>query len=44
MSNNLIQWLELNQYIDDNIEVLSIEEKEKLIHELEILTQIIINN
>lgn len=44
MEIKLMQWLELNEYINDNIDVLSIEEKENLIYELEKLTQLIINN
>ena len=43
MSNILIQWLELNNYIDENIDILNIKEKENLINELEKLTQEIIN-
>ena len=43
MNNILIQWLELNNYIDENIDILSIKEKENLINELEKLTQEIIN-
>lgn len=44
MEIKLVQWLELNEYINDNIDVLSVEEKENLIYELEKLTQLIINN
>ena len=44
MEIKLMQWLELNEYINDNIDVLSIDEKENLIYELEKLTQLIINN
>ena len=44
MEIKLVQWLELNEYINDNIGILSMEEKEKLIYELEKLTQLIINN
>ncbi len=44
MEIKLMQWLELNEYINDNIDVLSMEEKENLIYELEKLTQLIINN
>lgn len=44
MEIKLMQWLELNEYINDNIDVLSMEEKEKLIYKLEKLTQLIINN
>lgn len=44
MEIKLMQWLELNEYINDNINVLSMEEKENLIYELEKLTQLIINN
>lgn len=44
MENKLVQWLELNEYINDNIDILSMEEKENLIYELEKLTQLIINN
>lgn len=44
MEIKLMQWLELNEYINDNIGILSMEEKEKLIYELEKLTQLIINN
>ena len=43
MNSILIQWLELNNYIDENIDILSIKEKENLINELEKLTQEIIN-
>lgn len=43
MENILIQWLDLNNYIDENIDILSIKEKENLINELEKLTQEIIN-
>ena len=43
MNNILTQWLELNNYIDENIDILSIKEKENLINELEKLTQEIIN-
>lgn len=44
MEIKLMQWLELNEYINDNIDILSMEEKENLIYELEKLTQLIINN
>lgn len=44
MEIKIMQWLELNEYINDNIDVLSMEEKENLIYELEKLTQLIINN
>lgn len=43
MENILIQWLDLNNYIDENIDILSVKEKENLINELEKLTQEIIN-
>ena len=43
MENILIQWLDLNNYIDENIDILSIKEKENLINELEKLTKEIIN-
>ena len=44
MEIKLMQWLELNEYINDNIDILSMEEKENLIYKLEKLTQLIINN
>lgn len=44
MDNLLIQWLNLNDYIEENIDIISIKEREKLINELEKLTQEIINN
>ena len=43
MDNLLIQWSNLNDYIEENINIISIKEREKLIDELEKLTQEIIN-
>ena len=44
LSNDMQKWLELNDFINDNIDKLSNEDYEYLVDVLENLTQIILAN
>ena len=43
MSKNIIAWLELNEWIDENINYLTTEEYENKVKELKELYEIIMN-